>query len=267
MESTARGGDACSSRACRGCYGEIAEIVACTKGVYWQQTQGKGDAQTLNVIWRSMGDVLEDFLVRTKSCIIPDFLHASIKVHTVTLYSGERTHYKPQLVLLPDFMSKFHLRNVLVMPDMHYHATVPCNVGYSTVAAMCGANRFVVEAAVKDSIREIGKYLQRNLQSTLTIDIGPCVLEFRGREYRVKWSQSFLDRLSAAVGPMSLVSPYDPPSMTKGGPASACRMQKGCTSQSILQADVAKTLDAESRLTLADMNDGMGGSGYRKTHW
>lgn len=69
-------------------------------------------------------------------------------------------------------MSKFHVQNVLVMKDLHYHETQPCYVNYSAIAAMVGTTHNVVEAALKDSIREIGKYIQRNKNSCLTIDIG-----------------------------------------------------------------------------------------------
>lgn len=257
----------CSSTSCRGCYGEIAEIVANTQGLYWQQTKGKGDAHTLNVIWRAVGEMAEDLLARKKSVILPDCFHASVKVQSVEYYGRIAQYHKPQIVLLPDFTSKFHLKNVLVMADAHYHATVPCYISYTTLGAILGIDKYIVEAAIKDSIREIGKYLQRNPKATLTIDIGIGFLEFHEREYRMKWSKQFLDALTATVGANSIVTPYDPPSMTKGGPTADCRFQAGCITQGTLQQSVAETVDAESRLTVAEMNDGFGGSAYRKTYW
>lgn len=264
MQSTG----SCSRKLCRGCFGEIAEIVADTDGLFNGQTKYRGTSHDVNVIWRVMGELLEDMLIRRKSGVVPDFLHASIKVHKVPYFDGSvHVYHKPQLVLLPDFTSKFHMKNVLEMRDAHYHATVPSSVGYTTIAAVAGMDRYTVEAAVKDSIREIGRYLSRNPNATLTIDIGVGFLEFHDREYRMKWCPDFLARLKATLGSGAVVTPYDPPSMTVGGPEAACRLQKGCTSKVALRDDVEATIDAESRLSVAEMNDGMGGSGYRKTYW
>lgn len=221
----------------------------------------------LNLIWRSMGELVEDILIRKRSCIFANFFHASIKVQKVTYYDRVRTFYKPQFVLLPDFTQKFHVRNVLVMPDAHYHATVPQYVCLATVGSLAGTDRFVVEAGLKDSVREIGKYLNRNPDETITIDIGVANLEFRGREYRIKWSSEFLEALQAYVGPEAVVSPYDPPSLTKGGPFAPCRFDRGCQDQPTLQREVEACVDAESRISVAEMYDGKGGSGYRKTYW
>ncbi|KAG5490666.1 hypothetical protein JKF63_00788 [Porcisia hertigi] len=258
----------CSGRVCRCCYGEIAEIVAAVDGMYTLQTKRRGTAHQLNVIWRVLGEQLEEMLIKKRSGIVLDFLHASVKVQRVMLFDkSTATELKPQLVLLPDFTSKFHLANVLEMRDAHYHATVPDSVSYTTIASIVGADRFVVEAAVKDSIREIGKYLQRNTASTLTIDIGIGFLEFQGRTYRMKWSTDFLARMQASAGPAEVVVPYDPPSRTLGGPNAPCRYQKNCTSENLLQSQVHSTLLAESRVTAAELNDGLGGSSYRRTHW
>ncbi|KAG5464360.1 hypothetical protein LSCM1_00543 [Leishmania martiniquensis] len=254
----------CSGRVCRGCYGEIAEIVTHVDGLYMLQTKRQGTAHQLNVIWRALGEQLEEMMIKKRSGIVLDFLHASIKVQRVMLFDkSTATELKPQLVLLPDFTSKFHLKNVLEMRDAHYHATVADTVSYVTIARLVGTDRFVVEAAVKDSVREIGKYLQRNAAATLTIDIGVGFLEFQDRSYRMKWSPEFLARLNAA----EVVKPYDPPSMTIGGPTAPCRFQKGCTSEGLLQTQVRDTVLSESRLTAAEMNDGMGSSSYRRTHW
>jgi len=261
------GKSSCAPNTCRGCYGEIAEIVSASRGLYKVQTKGTGDPHQLNLIWRVMGEMVEDLLIRKKSCIVPDFFHVSIKVQKIRFWTGERLFYKPQFVLLPDFTSKFHLKNVLVMPDAHYHQTVPCSISYATIGGMMGTDRYTVEAAIKDSVREIGKYLIRNPQATLTIDIGPAFLEFRGREYRIKWCPEFLQRLQSAVGAEAVVSPYDPPSLTKGGPTAPCRLEAGCLTTGTLHEEVFETIDAESRMTVAEMNDGMGGSGYRRTHW
>eukprot|EP00796_Vickermania_ingenoplastis_P011063 gene11063-7694_t len=257
----------CSNRVCRGCYGEIAEIVACTKGLYSQQTKGRGGSHLLNMIWRITGEMIEDLLLRKRSCIFYNFFHVSIKVQKITFYDRVRTFYKPQFVLLPDFTQKFHLRNVLVMPDAHYHQTVPAYICHEAIAAMAGTDRFVAEAALKDSVREIGKYLNRNPDETLTIDIGVANLEFRGREYRIKWCGEFLEALQAYVGPEAVVSPYDPPSLTKGGPFAPCRFDRGCETVPMLQQEVEACVDAESRISVAEMYDGKGGSGYRKTYW
>ncbi|CBZ26370.1 conserved hypothetical protein [Leishmania mexicana MHOM/GT/2001/U1103] len=258
----------CSGRVCRGCYGEIAEIVTHVDGVYMLQTKRQGTAHQLNVIWRVLGEQLEEMLIKKRSGIVLDFLHASIKVQRVMLFDKSiAIELKPQLVLLPDFTSKFHLKNVLEMQDAHYHATVPNTVSYITIASIVGTDRFVVEAAVKDSVREIGKYLQRNAASTLTIDIGVGFLEFQDRTYRMKWSEEFLARMRASVGAAEVVTPYDPPSRTIGGPTAPCRFQKGCTSENLLQTQVCDTVLAESRLSSAELNDGMGSSSYRRTHW
>lgn len=258
----------CSGRVCRGCYGEIAEIITNLDGLYTMQTKRQGTAHQLNIIWRVLGEQLEELLIKKRSGIVLDFLHASVKVQRVMLFDKSTAiELKPQLVLLPDFTSKFHIKNVLEMRDAHYHATVPNSVGYTTIAAIAGTDRFVVEAAVKDSIREIGKYLQRNAAATLTIDIGIGYLEFKDRQYRMKWCPEFLERMRAAVGSVELVTPYDPPSMTVGGPTAPCRFQKGCTSEGLLQTQVRDTVLAESRFTAAELNDGMGNSSYRRTHW
>ncbi|KAG5488937.1 hypothetical protein JIQ42_00555 [Leishmania sp. Namibia] len=258
----------CSGRVCRGCYGEIAEIVTHVNGLYMLQTRRRGMAHELNVIWRALGEQLEEMLIKKRSGIVLDFLHASIKVQRVMLFDKSvAIELKPQLVLLPDFTSKFHLKNVLEMRDAHYHATVPDAVSYIAIAHITGTDHFVVEAAVKDSVREIGKYLQRNAASTLTIDIGVGFLEFQDRSYRMKWSPEFLARLDASVGAAEVVRPYDPPSMTVGGPTAPCRFQKGCTSEGLLQTQVRDTVLAESRFTAAELNDGMGSSSYRRTHW
>jgi hypothetical protein len=258
----------CSGRTCRGCYGEIAEIIIGVDGLYTLQTKRRGTAHQLNIIWRILGEQLEELLLKKKSAVVLDFLHASIKVQKVERFDNTvRVDHKPQLVLLPDFTSKFHIKNVLAMHDAHYHATVPNVVSFTTVAEIAGTDRFVVEAAVKDSIREIGKYLQRNAAATLTIDIGVGFLEFRNQQYRMKWSPQFLSRLAESVGTGVLVTPYDPPSMTKGGPTAPCRFEKGCTSEGLLQTQVRDTVVAESRYTVAELNDGMGGSSYRKTRW
>ncbi|KPA81589.1 hypothetical protein ABB37_03925 [Leptomonas pyrrhocoris] len=258
----------CSGRTCRGCYGEIAEIITGVDGLYMLQTKRRGTAHQLNVIWRVLGEQLEEILLRRKSAVVLDFLHASIKVQKIERFDNTvRVDNKPQLVLLPDFTSKFHIKNVLEMCDAHYHATVPNTVGYTTIAEIVGTDRFVVEAAVKDSIREIGKYLQRNAAATLTIDIGVGFLEFQDRQYRMKWSPEFLAQLTEAVGTGVVVTPYDPPSMTQGGPQASCRFDKGCTSEGLLQTQVRDTLLAESRYTVAELNDGMGGSSYHRTKW
>lgn len=259
--------NSCPPDAARGCYGEIAEIIASTRGLYWQQTKGTGDSHTLNTIWGALGEMAEDLLLRKKSVIILDFLHASIKIEKVTYYGREQANHKPQLVLLPDFTAKFHLHNVLVMKDAHYHATVPAQVSYTAIGALLGIDRFIVEAAVKDSIREIGKYIQRNPLQTLTIDVGFAALEFRGREYRIKWAPRFFGCLTTVVGARSLVTPYDPPSMTVGGPEAACRFDAGQLTHSELHHAVADTIDAESRVSAVEMNDGRGGSSYRKTNY
>ncbi|CAJ1037000.1 CCDC81 eukaryotic HU domain 1/CCDC81 eukaryotic HU domain 2, putative [Leishmania lindenbergi] len=258
----------CSGRFCRCCYGEIAEVVTHVDGLYTLQTKRQGTAHQLNVIWRVLGEQLEEMLIKKRSAIVLDFLHASVKVQHITLFNNSTSiQLKPQLMLLPDFTSKFHLKNVLEMHDAHYHATVPNAVSYLTIASIAGTNRFVVEAAVKDSVREIGKYLQRNAASTLTIDIGVGFLEFKDRTYRMKWSPEFLARMKASVGAAEVVTPYDPPSMTVGGPTAPCRFQKGCTSENRLQSQVRDTVLAESRLTAAELNDGMGSSSYRRVHW
>ncbi|KAK7200595.1 hypothetical protein NESM_000115500 [Novymonas esmeraldas] len=258
----------CSSRVCRGCYAEIAEIVCEVDGLYMLQTRRQGTAHQLNVIWRVLGAHLEEMLIEKRSAIVLDFLHASIKIQRVMLFDKSTAiELKPQFVLLPDFTSKFHLKNVLEMHDAHYHATVPASVSYNAIAAAAGVDRFAVEAAVKDSVREIGKYLQRNAAATLTIDIGVGCLEFQDRTYRMKWSAEFLERMKASINPAELVTPYDPPSRTVGGPTALCRFQKGCTSEKVLRAQVRDTVLAESRYTAAEMNDGMGSSSYRRTHW
>ncbi|GET93610.1 hypothetical protein, conserved [Leishmania tarentolae] len=258
----------CSGRVCRGCYGEIAEVVSHMNGVYMLQTKGQGTAHQLNAIWRVLGEQLEEMLIKKRSGIVLDFLHASIKVQRIKRFDNSiALKLKPQFVLVPDFTSKFHLKNVLEMQDAHYHATVPNTVSYITIASIVGTDRFVVEAAVKDSVREIGKYLQRNAASTLTIDIGVGFVEFKDRTYRMKWSPEFLARMKASVGTDGVVTPYDPPSRTIGGPTAPCRFQKGCTSENLLQTQVRDTMLAESRLTAAELNDGMGGSSYRRTHW
>lgn len=267
MSSTSCVGVRCTTRNCRGCYGEIAEIVASTRGLYTLQTKGHGDAHTLNVMWRVMGEVAEDLLTRTRSCIVTDFFHASIKTQKVSSFNGDRVLHKPQFVLLPDFTSKFHLKNVLVMRDAHYHATTPSTVSNATIAASMGIDRYVVEAGIKDSVREIGKYLERNREAVITIDVGFGFLEFRGREYRVKWDPLFLERLQIEIGSAGVVIPYDPPSLTTGGPTADCRFSKGCLTHPGLQQSLEQTLEAESRISVAEMNDGYGGSGYYKTHW
>ncbi|CCW63844.1 unnamed protein product [Phytomonas sp. EM1] len=258
-----------SGKNCRCCFGEIAEVVANTRGLFHLQTNGKGDARVVNRIWIALGEQLKDLLKRKKSAIVPNFLHASIKVKK-DLYFDESTRVfnKPQIVLLPDFTSKFHLQNVLLMKDAHYHATVPCYVSYTAIANIVGMDRYIVEAAVKDSIAEIGKYTQRNPTSTLSIDIGIGFLELRDREYRMKWSPRFLTSMKESFMKTEvLVKPYDPPSMVKDGPAAKCRFQAGCLTHGELKQAVEDTKEAEKRLTVAEMNDGFGGSSYRKTYW
>lgn len=252
----------------KGCYGEIAQIVANTNGLYNLQTKGKGDHNLLNRMWRIMGELLEEILLKKRSAVVPEFLHASIKEQRI-LYFDEKIHpfYKPQLVLLPDFTSKYHVKNVLVMPDAHYHATVPMSVSFTTIAQRLGVDRYVVEAGMKDSIREIGKYMERNKDEVLTIDIGVAFLEFRFREYRIKWSEPFLQRLRSTLGPQTIVTPHDVPSMTQRGPEGPCRFQEGAITKESLRGDVANVMEEESRTTVAEMNDGMGGSGYRRTYW
>ncbi|CCW69931.1 unnamed protein product [Phytomonas sp. Hart1] len=258
-----------TGKICRSCFGEIAEIVSNTKGLFHQQTNGKGDARVVNRIWLALGEHLADLLAQKKSAIVPDFLHASMKVNS-NLYFDESTRVvnKPQLVLLPDFTSRYHLQNVLVMKDAHYHATVPRYVNYSTISNMVGVNRYVVEAAVKDSIAEIGKYTHRNPTSTLSIDIGIGILELCNREYRMKWSPRFFENLKMSfMKTDSLLKPYDPPSMLKDGPDTECRFQAGCLTHGEFHQALENTKEAEMRLTVAEMNDGLGGSSYRKTYW
>lgn len=260
----------CSPSRCRGCYGEIAEIVAYTRGVYNQYTRGQGDSGLIKNIWRVMGELVEDMLIRKRSCIVYNFFHVSIKVKTYLGYAGTRTTYKPQFALLPDFTQKFHVRNVLVMHDVHYHETVPAYISYSTIAALAGTDRATVEMSIQDSIREIGKYIHHNPGETLTIDIGVANLEFRGREYRIKWCPEFLQRFQHAVGRHILVTPYDPPSLTKGpprGPFAPCRFDRGCQDVPHLRSQIDACLDAESRITTVEMHNGRGGCGYRKTNW
>lgn len=261
---------ACSRSVCRACYGEIAEIVAVTHGRYNHYSQGQGGSILLKRIWRVMGEIVEDMLVRKRSCILYNFFHVSIKVRNFLGYQGSRTLYKPQFALLPDFTQKFHLRNVLVMHDVHYHETVPAYISYQTIASIIGTDRSTVEMGIQDSVREIGKYLHRNPTQTLTIDIGVANLEFCGREYRIKWCPEFLQRFQNAVGPHILVSPYDPPTLTKGppsGPFAPCRFDRECQNIPVLHSQVDACLDAESRITSVMMHDGRGGCGYRKTTW
>ncbi|ORC81685.1 uncharacterized protein TM35_001091080 [Trypanosoma theileri] len=249
---------------CYACYAEIADIVVNTKSLYRHQNKN-GGTDLLHRIWRVMGEMLIEQMVNKRSCIVPDFFHASIKSQKIEFYNGMKTFYKPQLVLLPDFLSKYHVQNVLTMHDAHYHATVPEMISYATIAALVGTDRFTVEAAICDSIREIGKYLGRNPTTVLRIDIGIAFLEFRGREYRIKWSENFLKRFRAVVGPQSLVSPYDPPPIASK--ATGCRFQTGCLSKDDLNASVANTVEDEKRLTLVEMNDSKGGSGFKKSFW
>lgn len=260
----------CSPSVCRGCYGEIAEIVSYTRGVYNQYTQGLGGSALAKNIWRVMGELVEDMLVRRRSCIVYNFFHVSIKVRKFLGFAGSRTMYKPQFALLPDFTQKFHVRNVLVMHDVHYHETVPAYISYSTIATLVGTDRPTVEMSIQDSVREIGKYIHRNPTATLTIDIGVANLEFRGREYRIKWCPEFLERFQRAVGSHILVTPYDPPSLTKGpptGPFAPCRFDRDCQDVPHLQSQIDACLDAEARITTVEMRNGRGGCGYRKTNW
>ncbi|KEG08887.1 hypothetical protein DQ04_06251040 [Trypanosoma grayi] len=249
---------------CYACYAEIADVVATTRGLYRHQSKGAGPG-LLHRIWRALGDLLEEQLIEKRSCIVPDFFHASVKKQKVEYYDGTHTFHKPQFILLPDFLSKYHLQNVLTTRDAHYHATVPNIISYATIAALAGTDRFVVEAAVCDSIREIGKYIDRNPLTVLNIDIGVANLEFRGREYRVKWSEDFLERFRAAVGPQSFVSPYDPPTMSSR--ATGCRFQTNCLSKDGLQASLSDTVEREKRMAVVEMNDSKGGSGFRKSFW
>ncbi|EKF29032.1 hypothetical protein MOQ_007200 [Trypanosoma cruzi marinkellei] len=248
-----------NSTECYACYGEIASIVASTRGLYYHQTRGNGGTDLLNRIWRSMGELLEEQLVSTRSCIVTDFFHASVKVQKVQYYNGKHVFYKPQLVLLPDFTSKFHLQNVLTISDAQYHASVPHIISYSNIANRSGTDRFVVEAAISDSTREIGKYLMRNARSILRIDIGIAFLEFRGREYRIKWTEEFLQRFRKAVGPGSVVSPYDPPLMSPA--ATGCRFQTACLSEDNLHMSLLNTVEREGRPVVVEMNTSEGGSG------
>lgn len=257
----------CSNRVCRGCYGEIAEIVSATNGTYNLQTTGLGTVGLLKNIWRCMGALVENLLVSKHSCIFPNFFHASIKVQKILFWDRMRTFYKPQFVLLPDFTQRFHVRNVLVMPDVHYHATVAYYLCYQQIGTAAGTDRFTVEAALRDSAREIGKYLTRNPGQTLTIDIGVANLEFCGRSYRIKWSPKFLARLQESVGPEAVVSPYDPPSRTLGGPNAPCRFDRGCTSSQLLKEQTRECIEAEMRISSVKMNNADGSCGYRKTSW
>ncbi|EAN84038.1 hypothetical protein C3747_155g21 [Trypanosoma cruzi] len=247
-----------NSTECYACYGEIASIVASTQGLYYHQTRGNGGTDLLNRIWRSMGELLEEQLLLKRSCIVTDFFHASVKVQNIQYYDGKHVFYKLQLVLLPDFTSKFHLQNVLTIADAQYHASVPHIISYSKIADRSGTDRFVVEAAIRDSTREIGKYLMRNAKSVLRIDIGIAFLEFRGREYRIKWTEEFLQRFRKAVGPRSVVSPYDPPLMSPA--ATGCRFQTACLSEDSLHKSLINTVRREGRPVVVEMNSSGGGS-------
>lgn len=239
--------------------------MANTKGLFFYQTNGSGGPDLLRRIWRALCEVVKEKLLLTKSCIVPDFFHASIKRQKVDEFEGFTVFHKPQLILLPDFTSKFHLKNVLTTADAHYHATVPSVAAYSAIGALAGADRFVVEAAVKDSICEIGKYLMRNPQNVLRIDIGVAFLEFRSREYRIKWCDTFLKSLTTTVGSRSLVTPYDPPTMSSA--ATGCRFQLGCLSKDTLQRSLALTTDGERRYGVVEMHNLKGGSEFRKSFW
>ncbi|RNF15863.1 uncharacterized protein Tco025E_05365 [Trypanosoma conorhini] len=253
------------SNSCYACYAEVANVVANLKSLYYHQTKGKGGTDLLHRIWRAMGELLEEQLISKRSCIVTDFFHASVKLQKVEYYDGMCSFYKPQFVLLPDFTSKFHLQNVLTTADAHYHATVPQFISYSAIADVAGTDRFVVEAAIQDSTREIGKYLVRNPRTVLRIDIGIAFLEFRGREYRIKWTKEFLQRFTEAVGPRSYVSPYDPPPMLPA--ATQCRFRTDCLSKDTLQTSLLETVEREKRLAVVEMNDSKGGSGFRKSFW
>nr|CCC53687.1 conserved hypothetical protein [Trypanosoma vivax Y486] len=238
------------SAKCYACYAEIAEIVCHTPGLYNNQS-GNAGPQLLNRIWRCMCEVVETVLLPKHSCIFPNFFHASMKVHNVCMFGGIQKMYKPQLVLLPDFLSKFNLQNVLTMRDAHYHAAVPEILSYVEVSALVGTNKFVVEAALIDSVREIGKYIQRNPSTVLRIDVGVATLEFRDREYRISWSSSFIERLQKDVGPRSLTVPYQPPTMAPG--AEKCRFKTKCLTEMSLHDSLDKTLAHEKRLPGVEM--------------
>ncbi|EPY22340.1 hypothetical protein STCU_05198 [Strigomonas culicis] len=203
-----------------GCYGEIARIISSTKGLYNLQTKGTGDPQLAICIWHAMGDIVAEQLINKRSVVFNDFFHVSIKVKKIAYYDGTtRVFYKPQFMLEDDFTSKYKLKNVLETHDVHYQETSPSQLSYNSVAYQCGADRFVVEAVLKDSVREMGKYILNDATAILTIDLGFATLELKNREYRIKWTPQFMDALKAAVGPDALVSPYDPPSMTTKGPS------------------------------------------------
>nr|CCC95658.1 unnamed protein product [Trypanosoma congolense IL3000] len=244
-----------SSKQCYACYSEIADIVAQMDGLYRHQSRN-GGPELLCRIWRVLCEVVEENLVKKRSCIIPNFVHASIKVQKLTAYGEQLSLHKPQLVLLPDFLSKFHLQNVLTMRDAHYHATVASYISYDEIAALVGTDRYVVEAAVSDSVREIGKYLRRNCRMVLSIDVGVAFLEFRGREYRIKWADRFLQRMKKEVGPRYFVEPYDPPPMAPD--ASGCRFQSECLTKEALQTSLGNTLQEEERVHLVDMYGSQG---------
>ncbi|CBH18092.1 hypothetical protein, conserved [Trypanosoma brucei gambiense DAL972] len=235
---------------CYACYSEIANIVAQMGGLYCHQSRNAGP-QLLCRIWRTLCESVEETLVRKRSCIIPDFLHASIKVQRVSPFDGEINLYKPQMVLLPDFLSKFHIQNVLTFRDAHYHATVPNIISFDEIAAIVGTDRHIVKAAVSESVREIGKYLDRNKCAVLSIDVGVAFLEFRGREYRIKWADTFLERLKREVGPRSFVEPYIPPTMAPD--ARGCRFQSECLTKESLHGSLNDTLQRESRTQVVEM--------------
>lgn len=204
-----------------GCYGEIAEIISTTKGLYHLQTKGTGDAKLAICIWHAMGDSVAEQLINKKSVIFNDFFHVSIKVQKIPYFDNTtRIFYKPQFFLEDDFTSKYRVKNVLETHDVHYHETVPAQISYNNIASLSGTDRFVVEAVLKDSVREMGKYILNDATAILTIDLGFATLELKNRESRIKWSNQFMEALKAALGPDALVSPYDPPSMTTKGRSS-----------------------------------------------
>ncbi|CAD2213094.1 hypothetical protein AGDE_00374 [Angomonas deanei] len=168
-----------------------------------------------------MGDHTGQLLVTKKSCVFPDFFHVSIKVQKIAYFDNTtRMFYKPQLILQDDFTAKYKVKNVLTTHDVHYHETVPTQISVNEIGVMAGVDRHTTEAILKDSVREIGKYILEDRSAVLAIDIGCCVLEMKHKEYRIKWSPVFLAALERTVGPDALVSPYDPPTMTTKGKSS-----------------------------------------------